>query len=102
CLACHYRVAGESANTRVGLPEIKIGLFPGAGGTQRIARMMPPADAFRFLLKGDQLRLARAKDMKLIDAIVPAAEGVAHAKEWMRTTGTPSAPWDREGFRLPG
>src|SRR5262249_33712131 len=43
-LACHHRVAGESANTRVGLPEIKIGLFPGAGGTQRIARMMPPAD----------------------------------------------------------
>src|SRR5882762_8198528 len=84
CLACHYRVAGESANTRVGLPEIKVGLFPGAGGTQRIARMMPPADALRFLLKGDQLRLAHAKDMKLIDAIVPAAGVVAHAKEWIR------------------
>src|ERR1700730_3883239 len=102
CLACHYRVAGESANTRVGLPEIKIGLFPGAGGTQRIARMMPPADALRFLLKGDQLRLAHAKDMKLIDAIVPAAEVVAHAKEWIRTNGTAKAPWDMEGFRLPG
>jgi len=102
CLACHYRVAGESANTHVGLPEIKIGLFPGAGGTQRIARMMPPADALRFLLKGDQLRLAHAKDMKLIDAIVPAAEVVAHAKEWIRTNGTAKAPWDMEGFRLPG
>jgi 3-hydroxyacyl-CoA dehydrogenase / enoyl-CoA hydratase / 3-hydroxybutyryl-CoA epimerase len=102
CLACHYRVAGESANTRVGLPEIKIGLFPGAGGTQRIARMMPPADALRFLLKGDQLRLAHAKDMKLIDAIVPAAEVVAHAKEWIRTNGAAKAPWDMEGFRLPG
>src|SRR5258705_12942256 len=102
CLACHYRVAGESANTRVGLPEIKVGLFPGAGGTQRIARMMPPADALRFLLKGDQLRLAHAKDMKLIDAIVPAAGVVAHAKEWIRTNGTAKAPWDMEGFRLPG
>src|SRR6266404_234663 len=102
CLACHYRVAGESAKTRVGLPEIKIGLFPGAGGTQRIARMMPPADALRFLLKGDQLRLAHAKDMKLIDAIVPAAGVVAHAKEWIRTNGTAKAPWDMEGFRVPG
>src|SRR5499426_3854381 len=102
CLACHHRVAGESANARVGLPEIKIGLFPGAGGTQRVARMMPPADALRFLLKGDQLRLAQAKDMKLIDAIVPVADVVTHAKEWIRTNGVAKAPWDVEGFRLPG
>src|SRR6266446_78955 len=101
-LACHHRVAGESANTRVGLPEIKIGLFPGAGGTQRIARMMPPTDALRFLLKGDQLRLAQAKDMKLVDAIVPTADVVTHAKEWIRTNGVAKAPWDMEGFRLPG
>ena len=51
---------------------MKIGLFPGAGGTQRIARMMPPADALQFLLKGDQLPIARAKAMKLVDAVVPA------------------------------
>src|SRR5215475_124807 len=101
CLACHHRVAGESANARLGLPEIKIGLFPGAGGTQRVARMMPPADALRFLLKGEHLRLAQAKDMKLIDAILPAAEVVTHAKEWIKTDGVAKAPWDMEGFRLP-
>src|SRR5215813_6832592 len=61
CLACHYRVASENAKTRLGLPEIKIGLFPGAGGTQRIARMLMPADALQLLLKGDQLRTSRAK-----------------------------------------
>src|SRR5262249_23108374 len=49
-LACHYRVAAQNAKTRVGLPEIKIGLFPGAGGTTRIARMLPPADALQYLL----------------------------------------------------
>ena len=59
--------------TRLGLPEIKIGLFPGAGGTQRVARMLPPADALQFLLKGDQLKVDRAKAMKLIDAVVPAS-----------------------------
>src|SRR5713226_4816985 len=102
CLACHYRVAAESAKTRVGLPEIKVGLFPGAGGTQRIARMMPPGDALQFLLKGDQLRLAQAKAMKLIDAVVPAAELVQHAKDWIKAGGKAKAPWDVEGFRLPG
>ena len=102
CLACHYRVAAESAKTRVGLPEIKIGLFPGAGGTQRIARMMPPGDALQFLLKGDQIRLAQAKSMKLIDAIVPAADLVPHAKNWIKAGGKAKAPWDAEGFRLPG
>jgi 3-hydroxyacyl-CoA dehydrogenase/enoyl-CoA hydratase/3-hydroxybutyryl-CoA epimerase len=101
CLACHHRIAGENANTRVGLPEIKIGLFPGAGGTQRIARMMPPADALRFLLKGDQLPLAQAQEAKLIDAVVPAADVVAHAKEWIKAHGVAKAPWDMEGFRLP-
>ena len=54
-LACHHRVAADNDKTRLGLPEIKVGLFPGAGGTQRVARMLPPADALQFLLKGDQI-----------------------------------------------
>ena len=86
----------------LGLPEIKIGLFPGAGGTQRIARMMAPADALQFLLKGDQLRLNRAKAMKLIDAVVPAADLIKAAKDWIKAGGKAKAPWDVEGFRLPG
>jgi 3-hydroxyacyl-CoA dehydrogenase/enoyl-CoA hydratase/3-hydroxybutyryl-CoA epimerase len=106
CLACHHRVAAENAKTRVGLPEVKVGLFPGAGGTQRIARMMPPGDALQFLLKGDQLRLPQAMAMKLIDAVVPAADLVPHAKTWIKTRikagGETKAPWDAEGFRLPG
>src|SRR5262245_38311736 len=68
-LACHYRIAADNPKTRLGLPEVKVGLFPGAGGTQRVARMLPPADALQFLLKGDQLKVDRAKAMKLIDAV---------------------------------
>src|SRR6185312_1250130 len=97
-----HRVAADDAKTRLGLPEIKIGLFPGAGGTQRVSRMLPPADALQMLLKGDQLRLNRAKAMKLIDAVVPSGELIKTAKDWIKAGGKAVAPWDVQGFRLPG
>lgn len=102
CLACHQRIASDNDKTRLGLPEVKIGLFPGAGGTQRVIRMMQTADALQFLLKGDQLRLNRAKSMKLIDAVVPAADLIKAAKEWVKANPKAKAPWDVDGFRLPG
>jgi 3-hydroxyacyl-CoA dehydrogenase / enoyl-CoA hydratase / 3-hydroxybutyryl-CoA epimerase len=101
-LACHHRVAADNPKTRLGLPEVKIGLFPGAGGIQRVARMLPPADALQFLLKGDQLKVDRAKAMKLIDAVVPQADLIKAAKDWIKAGGKAKAPWDIEGFRLPG
>jgi 3-hydroxyacyl-CoA dehydrogenase/enoyl-CoA hydratase/3-hydroxybutyryl-CoA epimerase len=102
CLACHHRVAADNDKTRVGLPEVKIGLFPGAGGTQRIARIMAPGDALQLLLKGDQLRLSRAKAMKVVDAVVPAADMIKIAKDWAKANPKAKAPWDVDGFRLPG
>ncbi len=101
-LACHYRVASDDPRTRVGLPEIKVGLFPGAGGTTRIARILPPADALQYLLKGDLLRTDRAQKMKLIDAVVPTADLVKTAKDWIKAGGSPKKPWDQDKFRLPG
>jgi 3-hydroxyacyl-CoA dehydrogenase/enoyl-CoA hydratase/3-hydroxybutyryl-CoA epimerase len=101
-LACHHRIAADNPKTRLGLPEIKVGLFPGAGGTQRIPRMMATADALQFLLKGDQIRLDRAKTAKLVDAIVPAADLVKAAKDWIKTSPKSKQPWDVDGFKLPG
>ena len=101
-LACHRRIAADNAKTRLGLPEIKVGLFPGAGGTQRIARMLPPSDALQFLLKGDQIDLKRAKALKLVDAVVPAADLVRSAKDWIASNAAATAPWDAEQFKLPG
>ncbi|HXD44543.1 MAG TPA: 3-hydroxyacyl-CoA dehydrogenase NAD-binding domain-containing protein [Pseudolabrys sp.] len=101
-LACHHRIASDNPKTRLGLPEIKVGLFPGAGGTQRVARILPPADALQYLLKGDQLKTDRAKAMKLIDAVVPAADLVKTAKDWIKAGGKAVAPWDEKGFKLPG
>jgi 3-hydroxyacyl-CoA dehydrogenase / enoyl-CoA hydratase / 3-hydroxybutyryl-CoA epimerase len=101
-LACHRRVAADNPRTRLGQPEVKVGLIPGAGGTQRIARMMPPSDALQFLLKGDQIQLPRAKAMKLIDTVVPKADLIRVAKEWIKAGGSAKAPWDVDGFKLPG
>src|SRR5229473_706194 len=101
-LACHYRVAAQNPKTRLGLPEVKVGLFPGAGGTIRVSRMLAPVDALQFLLKGDQLRVERAKAMKLIDAVVPPDELVKAAKDWIKAGGKAKNPWDVDGFRLPG
>ena len=101
-LACHHRIAADNPKARLGLPEIKVGLFPGAGGTQRIPRMIATADALNFLLKGDQLRLERAKTMKIVDAIVPAGELVNAAKTWIKTSPKSKQPWDVDGFKLPG
>jgi 3-hydroxyacyl-CoA dehydrogenase/enoyl-CoA hydratase/3-hydroxybutyryl-CoA epimerase len=64
--------------------------------------MMAPGDALQFLLKGDQIRLSQAKGMKLIDAVVPAADLIATAKKWIKDGGKAKAPWDADGFRLPG
>jgi len=102
CLACHQRIAADNDKTRLGLPEVKIGLFPGAGGTTRVTRMMPASDALQFLLKGDQLRLNRAKAMKLVDAVLPAGDVIKAAKDWAKANPKAKAPWDTDGFRLPG
>jgi 3-hydroxyacyl-CoA dehydrogenase / enoyl-CoA hydratase / 3-hydroxybutyryl-CoA epimerase len=101
-LACHYRVAAENPKTRLGLPEIKVGLFPGAGGTQRVPRIVQPQDAMNLLLKGEALPLEKAKALKLIDAIVPSADLIKAAKDWIKGGGKAVQPWDEKGFKLPG
>src|SRR5580693_2403531 len=102
CLACHHRIAANNPKTRLGLPEVKVGLFPGAGGTQRIARMLAPVDALQLLLKGDQMRLDRAKALKLVNDVVAPEELIKTAKDWIKAGGSAKAPWDVDGFRLPG
>jgi len=101
-LSCHYRVAADNPKTRLGLPEVKVGLFPGAGGTQRVPRIVSPQDAMQLLLKGEAINLAKAKALNLIHAIVPPAEMIQAAKDWIKRGGKAVAPWDEKGFKLPG
>jgi 3-hydroxyacyl-CoA dehydrogenase/enoyl-CoA hydratase/3-hydroxybutyryl-CoA epimerase len=100
-LACHYRVIADDDKARVGLPEIKVGLFPGAGGTQRVARLMPTGDALQMLFKGEQIRPRAAKTMNLVHEAAAPGEIVAKAKGWIAAGGKGVAPWDQQGFRLP-
>jgi 3-hydroxyacyl-CoA dehydrogenase/enoyl-CoA hydratase/3-hydroxybutyryl-CoA epimerase len=100
-LACQFRVASDDAKTRVGLPEVKVGLFPGAGGTQRVARLMPTGDALQMLFKGEQIRAAAAKSMNLIHAVAPRDQIVQAAKDWLKANPTAKAPWDTEGWKAP-
>ena len=67
-LGCHYRIA--LPKTQLGLPEVKLGILPGSGGTQRLPRMVPMADAVRMMTTGTPIPAEKAKDLGLIDAIV--------------------------------
>jgi 3-hydroxyacyl-CoA dehydrogenase len=76
-LTCHWRVATPA--TRVGLPEVKLGLIPGAGGTQRFTRLAGPEAALEAITSGAQIPAARARALGLIDAV--AADAVTAAAE---------------------
>jgi 3-hydroxyacyl-CoA dehydrogenase/enoyl-CoA hydratase/3-hydroxybutyryl-CoA epimerase len=100
-LACHYRIIADDGKARVGLPEIKVGLFPGAGGTQRVARLMQTGDALQMLFKGEQIRPKAAKAMNLVHEVAPAGEIAGKAKAWIAAGGKGVAPWDEKSFKLP-
>src|SRR6202451_1682574 len=100
-LACHYRIVAEADKARVGLPEIKVGVFPGGGGTQRVARLMPTPEALQMLLQGDQIRPAVAKKMGLVHEVAPADQIVALAEAWVKANPSAKAPWDDPTFKLP-
>ncbi|HEV2737709.1 MAG TPA: 3-hydroxyacyl-CoA dehydrogenase NAD-binding domain-containing protein [Candidatus Elarobacter sp.] len=78
-LACDYRVA--TASSRVGLPEIKLGLLPGAGGTQRLPRLVGANDALQIMLKGDNVKAADALAKGILDEVV-AGDVIEAAKKF--------------------
>jgi 3-hydroxyacyl-CoA dehydrogenase/enoyl-CoA hydratase/3-hydroxybutyryl-CoA epimerase len=100
-LSCHHRIASDSDKTKVGLPEIKVGLFPGAGGTQRVARLMQTGDALQLMFRGDQIKGQMARGMGLVHEVVPADKLVEAGKAWIKAHGSAKQPWDQEGYRLP-
>ncbi|MCG3743200.1 fatty acid oxidation complex subunit alpha FadJ [Vibrio cincinnatiensis] len=70
-LACDYRVCSDDDKTRLGLPEVMLGLLPGSGGTQRLPRLIGLLPALDLILTGKQLRANKAKKLGVVDACVP-------------------------------
>ena len=103
-LACHRRFATDNPKAKIGLPEIKVGLFPGAGGTTRISRMLGVMAAAPILLEGRLLDPQAAKAAGLIDEVVPADALLAAAKNWVLASGGAdlAMPWDKPGWKMPG
>lgn len=100
-LACQYRIVSDDASTRVGLPEIKVGLFPGAGGTQRVSRLMQTGDALQMMFKGEQIKALPARNSGLVHAAVPRDQMLQNAREWLKANPQAKAPWDDPKFKLP-
>ena len=101
-LACHGRVVANSKSVKLALPEVKVGIFPGAGGTQRVPRLTNAQDALQMMTTGQNLSPSRAKAMGLVHQVVEPGELVNAAKQMIRDGLKPVAPWDERGFKLPG
>jgi len=102
-LACHHRVAADVPGAVYGLPEVSLGLLPGAGGTQRLPRMVGLAKALPLMLSGRHLKTADALALGLLDQVVPADQLLPVARQALLEGRVPAvAPWDQKGFRLPG
>jgi 3-hydroxyacyl-CoA dehydrogenase/enoyl-CoA hydratase/3-hydroxybutyryl-CoA epimerase len=99
-LACHARVLATDA--KLGLPEVKVGLFPGGGGTQRLPRLIHTQEALQYLLKGGNIHADKAVKLGLASEVVDAGELVAAAKKLIAGGLSAEQPWDKKGFRLPG
>ena len=103
-LSCHRRIAADNPKAKIGLPEIKVGIFPGAGGTTRLVRMMGAMMAAPFLLEGKLSDPKAAKAAGLIDEVVPPEDLMSRAREWVlsATEADCVKPWDIKGYKMPG
>ena len=101
-LACHYRVAGDDNKIQLGLPEIKVGLFPGGGGTQRLPRLIGVQAAMMAMTEGKSFRPNDARGAGIIHEVVAKGTEVEAARAWIKGGGKAVQPWDDKSFKLPG
>lgn len=103
-LACHRIFAADNPKAKIGLPEIKVGIFPGMGGTTRVSRMVGAMAAAPILLEGKMLDPKKAKGAGIIQEVVEPGELLAKAKEWVLSAKDADIvkPWDAKGWKMPG
>ena len=101
-LACHRIFAADNPKAKIGLPEIMVGIFPGAGGTTRLVRKLGAMAASPLLLQGKLNDPKKAKSAGVIDEVVAPEELLAKAKEWVLSEPQIVKPWDEKGYKMPG
>lgn len=104
CLACNYRVIANKSSALVGLPEVTLGLLPGAGGVVRMINIIGFEKAMPYLLEGKKLKPAEAIEAGLVNELVEdEADLVVRAKVWIKgNQGQHQQPWDIKGHKIPG
>ncbi|PHR60107.1 MAG: 3-hydroxyacyl-CoA dehydrogenase [Robiginitomaculum sp.] len=102
-LACHARFcASDNKKLKLGFPEAMVGLLPGAGGTQRLPRMVGLMNAAPLLIQAKQIKAKEALGLGIINGAVPTDELIATAKTWVLENPKAKQPWDQDRFRFPG
>ena len=103
-LACHFIIAADNPKAKIGLPEIKVGIFPGMGGTTRLVRKMGAMAASPILLEGKLFSPQKAVSASLINECVPPEKLLERAKEWILAASDSDLlkPWDAKGYKIPG
>ena len=101
-LACHRIFAADNPKAKIGLPEIMVGIFPGAGGTTRLVRKLGAMAASPLLLEGKMNSPQAALRAGVIDEVVPADELLDAAKAWVLSEPKIVKPWDEKGYKMPG
>jgi 3-hydroxyacyl-CoA dehydrogenase/enoyl-CoA hydratase/3-hydroxybutyryl-CoA epimerase len=103
-LACHHRIALDDPATKIGFPEVTLGILPGLGGVVRTVRMLGLMTALtQLLMQGQQVRPAQAKDLGIVDEVVATPEEMlARAREWIAAHPRAQQPWDAHGHKIPG
>lgn len=101
-LACHHRILVAAPAAKVGLPEVQLGLLPGAGGTQRLPRLIGVKAALQVMTEGKALRSDTALALGLVHELAPPSELLDRARAWLRSGPSPAQPWDVRGFSVPG
>lgn len=103
CLACHHRIALNSTKIKIGFPEIKVGLFPGGGGTVKAPYLLGIQSTLMYLLQGIEARPQKALKDGLIDAVAETQEEMMEAaKAFILATRNPVQPWDNKKHKIPG
>jgi len=101
-LATHRRLAIDDPSLQIGLPEVTLGVIPGAGGTQRLPRIVGVQKALEHITQGQPVRAPKAKSLGMVDELHPTRDALyAAAHAWIIANPKAKQPWDTKGFVFP-